>query len=258
MMFNQLKFDLRRHFLRNSTYTFFTILMPMGFYLLFTKVMSQGSAAELATFAKTYLGSMAVYSLTINALFGVASILHEDRESRFVTRLSLTPAGTMPYYLSISTLVVLMNALSVLLLELAAILVNGVRLAPLVMLGSIVIAVLASLPLIALGVLYSYAPSQQTLSVMANLTAFPMAIISGLWWPISMLPSWAQHIGKLMPAYFGNDLLTRFLQQQSLPARDMMGLAAWLLLLGGILVGSTLLRRRRMMGEKFNGRKVAA
>lgn len=67
----QISFNTKRIFLRNFTYSFFTILMPIGFYVLFTKVLVSGTAAQELVFAKQYLGSMIVYSVLINAMFGI-------------------------------------------------------------------------------------------------------------------------------------------------------------------------------------------
>ncbi|MCT0163846.1 ABC transporter permease, partial [Lactiplantibacillus pentosus] len=44
----QLSFDYRRLILRNVAFQFFALMMPAGFYLLFTKAMTGGTAAQMA------------------------------------------------------------------------------------------------------------------------------------------------------------------------------------------------------------------
>lgn len=230
---NQLQFDAKRLFLRNPQYTFFAIAMPIGFYILFTKVMSFGTASELTAFARSYMGSMIVYSVVIGALFSLAALMQHDRQVGLVQTLQLTPSGTTYYYASLITLMGLLNALSALAIMLVAVLVNQVALSLTTGLGVLVIAVLGSIPLMILGVLYSRVQSVELLNVLSNLTSFPLAIISGLWWPLNLLPTWAQAIGKVTPTYLTNHLLTRFLAGQSLPAHDMMGIAGWA---GGMII----------------------
>lgn len=57
----QLAFDGKRLVVRNVSFIFFSIIMPTGFYLLFTKIMASGSAAEIKQFNLTYMGQMIVY-----------------------------------------------------------------------------------------------------------------------------------------------------------------------------------------------------
>ncbi|WP_405055352.1 hypothetical protein [Lacticaseibacillus rhamnosus] len=83
--FAQLAFDGKRLVVRNVSFIFFSIIMPAGFYLLFTKIMVSGSAAEIKQFNLTYMGQMIVYSVLIEAFFSIASILRRDREKGLTT-----------------------------------------------------------------------------------------------------------------------------------------------------------------------------
>lgn len=86
----QLAFDGKRLVVRNVSFIFFSIIMPTGFYLLFTKIMASGSAAEIKQFNLTYMGQMIVYSVLIEAFFSIASILRRDREKGLTTFLRLS------------------------------------------------------------------------------------------------------------------------------------------------------------------------
>ena len=93
----QLAFDGKRLVVRNSSFIFFSLLMPAGFYLLYTKMMISGSATEIKYFNISYMDQMIVYSILINAFFSIASILKRDRDKGFTTFLRLSPHGTLPY-----------------------------------------------------------------------------------------------------------------------------------------------------------------
>ncbi|MFT8502213.1 MAG: ABC transporter permease, partial [Lacticaseibacillus paracasei] len=51
----QLAFDGKRLVVRNSSFIFFSLLMPAGFYLLYTKMMISGSATEIKYFNISYM-----------------------------------------------------------------------------------------------------------------------------------------------------------------------------------------------------------
>lgn len=235
----QLKFDGRRLILRNGSFQFFSIMMPAAFYLLFTKVMVQGSAAEMTQFNLKYMASMIVYSGTINALFGIASILMHDREKGLLRWLQLAPNGIRPYYVSIGVWSMVMNGLSVIVLGGLAVIVNQVSLTIWQWISIFGLALIGQLPTILLGVLLSFLNRSETLSVVSNLIAFPMAIISGLWWPISMLPTWLQSVGKLMPTYAVNNLLGTLVTRGTLSVTNIGSIVVWILGLLVIVIWNT-------------------
>jgi len=244
--FERFKFDGRRLILRNFSFQFFSIVMPAGFYLLFTKVMVTGNVPD--SFNVKYMGSMIVYSGTINALFGIAAFLQRDREAGVLQWCWLSPAGIRPYYLSIGCWSLLMNMLSVVVLGGIAIGVNGVSLS-VAQWGAIAgIAILGQLSTMLLGVLMSFVERTETLSVLSNLITFPMAIISGLWWPIALLPNWLQPIGKLMPTYFINDWLGRVATHGTMVPADIFGTGAWMISLLLVVIISVRLLLKRSDG----------
>lgn len=243
--FAQLAFDGKRLVVRNVSFIFFSIIMPAGFYLLFTKIMVSGSAAEIKQFNLTYMGQMIVYSVLIEAFFSIASILRRDREKGLTTFLRLSPHGTLPYYTSISFWMLMMSLLSVVVLGGIAVGVNGVRLEITQWLGLIVVVLIGQLPLLMIGIALSHIHREEMLSLASNLLTFPMALVSGLWWPISMLPSWLQAIGKLMPTYFVNNLLNELTSRAKVDLTNLIGIAVWVLLSGLVVVAMTRKEQRR-------------
>ncbi|KRL57232.1 hypothetical protein FD35_GL000242 [Furfurilactobacillus rossiae DSM 15814] len=49
--------------------------MPAFFYILFTKILVQGSASEKQQFNLNYMGSMIAYSVLISMIFSVSAFL---------------------------------------------------------------------------------------------------------------------------------------------------------------------------------------
>ncbi|MGZ9646419.1 ABC transporter permease [Lactiplantibacillus pentosus] len=229
----QLSFDCRRLILRNVAFQFFALMMPAGFYLLFTKAMTGGTTAQMTAFNVAYMGSMTVYSIAINGLFSIAQILMHDREKGLVRWLQLTPHGLVPYYVSIGILGLLMNLLSVAVLGTIAVLVNHVSLTLGQWFGVLGIAIIGQVPIMLIGVALSFLNRAETLSVASNLVTCPMAIMSGLWWPIRMLPDWVQVIGQHLPTFYMNDLLGTWMMHGTLDKTNLFGIGAWTL---GLLV----------------------
>lgn len=232
----QLKFDILRIVIRNKSFLFFTLLMPAGFYLLFTKVMDVGNGPELRQFYMTYMGSMIIYSGVIGAVMGVATILKSDRDKGLTLFLQMTPTGSKNYYISIYAITVLLNLCALVILGILARFVNNVEFSLKQVAMILLIILIGQIPMILLGTLMSNFKTQETLSVASNLVTFPLAIISGLWWPISTMPSWLQAIGKVLPTYFANNLVEKTMLHSELDLRDIYGIIAWIVIMISITV----------------------
>ena len=232
----QLAFDGKRLILRNFSYIFFSLLMPAGFYLLFTKVMVSGSSTQMKPFYVSYMDSMIVYSVLISALFGIAAILKRDRDQGLVTFLSLSAHGTFPYYLSVAFWMLMMSLFSVAVMGSLAVGINGVSLHFDQWLSLFGVVLIGQLPIMLIGIGLSYIRRYETLSLASNLITFPMAIVSGLWWPINMLPKWLQSIGELMPTYFVNQLLNQLTSRAKVDLTNLLGIVAWFVVTGLLVI----------------------
>lgn len=243
----ELLFDGRRLIMRNGSFLFFALLMPAGFYLLFTKVMIQAPAAELHAFAKTYLGSMVVYSGAISALFSMANVMQQDRQQGFVAMLRLSSAGLTCYAVSLVFWALAMNLASLVLVGGLATVVNQVQLRVSQWVGMGLLSMLGEAPLLGLAALIARVPRPETLSLLSNFITFPLAIISGLWWPLTMLPTWAQHIGKVMPTYLIDQLMGATMNGGTLNTSAFIGVVLWLLGLALLaILGPKILHSWRM------------
>ncbi|KRL84491.1 ABC-type multidrug transport system, permease component [Lacticaseibacillus pantheris DSM 15945 = JCM 12539 = NBRC 106106] len=245
---NQFAFDIRREVLRNLPFLFFSVLMPAGFYILFTKIMASGTRAEQALLAGNYMGSMVVYSLLISAFFGLAALVQRDRRSGYLERLRQTPVGLRPYYCSIALCFLIMTILSTSIMLGLAVGLNHVSLGIDQVLLIMVVALVGELPLLVIGVLISRIHREETLSVVSNILTFPIAIISGLWWPLTMLPHWLQVIGKLLPTYRLDQLLNDIVVKQPLPGYDWSIVIGWLLIVAALLAVQKVLIGRWQLG----------
>ena len=95
--------------------------------------------------------------------------------------------------------------ISVILLCLA-IFVAGVSLPPSRIASFFALEVLGVLPFAALGLLVGTLVKGQGAPGVVNLIYLPMAFLSGLWFPLSVMPAFLQSIAPLWPAYHLNRL----------------------------------------------------
>ena len=63
------------------------------------------------------------------------------------------------------------------------------------------ILILGAIPFCVLGLVIGYLTGAQAAIAVANLTYLPMAILSGLWWPLTLFPDWMQHIAWILPPF---------------------------------------------------------
>ena len=73
--------------------------------------------------------------------------------------------------------------------------------------------ILGSLAFVAIGLVLTLLPSSQLMSVVGNLLYMGLAVMGGLWMPISLFPEWMQAIGKCLPTYQLMELIKTFLNK---------------------------------------------
>ncbi|WP_416353539.1 ABC transporter permease [Agrilactobacillus fermenti] len=242
----QMTINIKRLILRNLGFSFFAVGMPIGFYLLFTRVMVGQMNAQVAQhWYLVYLGSMSIYSILISSIFTVSNTLIDDHKQRMDQFIAVTPFSKKRYYSSIILTMILLNALALLALDIVAMLVNQVPLSLGQIAASIAMTSIASLPIMILGILTSMVKTTSTASALANLIVFPMAIVSGLWLPLSSLPKFMQTIGKLLPTYHANQMITRIFQNKSnVGMPNIYNILAWSVLLVVVIIFLTNSRKR--------------
>lgn len=199
----QTKTDLNRSLFRSKPFIFFSLGMPVGFYLLFTKVFNMGVPEEyLAVFYKDSMIQMATYSVMISSLFSFSMTLIEDRKQGVKQFLRLSPLPERSYYLSKILTQFLINTLLLVVIFIVGHFVNGVQMDFGAWVFSALWILYGCLPIVALATIVSLVKDPNTASVLNNMILMPLAIISGLWWPIDMFPEVVQKMATGLPTYY--------------------------------------------------------
>ena len=102
--------------------------------------------------------------------------------------------------------------------------------------GAALLLILGSIAFVALGLTLTLLPTSQLMSVMGNLLYLGLAVLGGLWMPVSLFPDWMQAIGKCLPTYQLMELLKTFLNEGSIN----LSATVYLLVFSAVLFGLTI------------------
>ena len=102
--------------------------------------------------------------------------------------------------------------------------------------GAAFLLIVGSIAFVALGLTLTLLPSSQLMSVVGNLLYLGLAVLGGLWMPISLFPDWMQAIGKCLPTYQLMELLKTFLNEGGIN----LSATVYLLVFSAVLFGLTI------------------
>lgn len=229
----QININFKRIIIRNKRFFLFDMMLPIVFYLLYSKVLVTGiPQTDLKTWQMNYLISMIIYSCLLGSIITVANTLLEDKTSHFDILSQLTPLPRWQYYLSRILIFLLLNLISSIGICLVGIFVNNLTLSITTWSLIILITIIGTVPLIFIGILISLANNPATVNMLNNLLVFPLAMISGLWWPITMMPKWLQSIGKLTPTFELSNIDQSILHGKIIDNQYVLGIILWLVAIG--------------------------
>lgn len=224
----QTKINFKRIVLRNKAFFFFDMLLPIVFYILYTKILvSNVPASYLKVWNEDYLVSMMIYACMLGGIITTANTLLEDEMSNFKLFVTLSPLSNFQYYGSMAIVLITLNLVSSIALTAVAMIVNHVSISIRLLFELISINLLGTILLILIGVLISFAKKPNTVNLLTNLVVFPLAILSGLWWPINIMPTWLQNIGKVMPTYQLSVIDKNILHQTTQHIGPFINLLIW-------------------------------
>ncbi|HEX2083099.1 MAG TPA: ABC transporter permease, partial [Xanthomonadaceae bacterium] len=183
--------------LREPMFVLPVLLFPALFYVLFGVLLNRGNASA----AQYLLASYGVFGVIGAAMFGLGVGIAVDRQRGLLRlkRVLPVPAGA-PLLAKMVMAMAFAMGVSILVGLLARFLA-GVQLAPSQWGLLLVVDVLGALPFCAIGLYFGTLVSGSAAPALLNLVYLPMAFLSGLWLPLSMLPDVLGRIAPVWPAY---------------------------------------------------------
>ncbi|WP_019913986.1 ABC transporter permease [Paenibacillus sp. HW567] len=186
--------------IRNPYYVLWSLLMPIMFYFIFTKVVNTGSDNP-SNWQAHYLMSMATFSVMGSAIMTLGIRLVQERTQGWNTFIRITPLPSSVYFAGKMFGQSIMHLFSVICIFVAGYLMNGVSLSfgQWTLSGLWILA--GSLPFLALGTLIGFMKRVDTASGVSNILYMGLAVAGGMWMPLEILPKLMQEIGRWLPSY---------------------------------------------------------
>ena len=223
--------------LREPAFCLPVIGFPVLFYLLFGVLLDKGEGKAAQYLLATY-GAFGVIGA---GLFGFGVTIAVDREKGLLRLKRALPVP--PGALLLAKMVMAMSFAAIISLVLAVIAatVAGVALEPSQWIRLLVIDVLGVLPFCAIGLYVGSLVGGNAAPALLNMLYLPMAFLSGLWLPLTLLPGILSTIAPLWPAYHLGQLALKVVGFD-------MGQPVWVhvLVLAGITVLFFVLAQRRL------------
>lgn len=223
--------------LREPAFGIPVIAFPALFYLLFGVALNKGSSGAATYLLATY----GVFGVVGAAMFGFGVTIAMDREKGYLRLKRALPAPPGAVLLAKMVMAMLFAVMIQLVLGTLASTLGGVSLAPSQWMLLFVVNVLGVLPFAAIGLFVGTLVSGSAAPALLNVLYLPMAFLSGLWLPLSMLPAIFGKIAPVWPAYHLSQLALKVVGHDE-------GGAIWLhvLVLGVVTGAFFILAQRRL------------
>lgn len=208
--------------LRTPSFAFPTLMFPPLFYLLFGLLLNHGNGGAAHYLFATY----SVFGVMAPSLFGFGVAIAIEREKGWLALKRVAPMPPGAYLLAKLAMAMMCAAIIYLTLAAMAYALGGVwqGLSQWLALG--VVSVGGALPMCALGLMIGARANASAAPAFVNLIYLPMAFLSGLWMPLSILPKLLGQIAPLWPTWHLGQLALMVVGQ--VPASGIAGHLLWL------------------------------
>lgn len=198
-------------YLRNPGFLLPTLLFPTAFYLMFGVLLNRGDGGHMARYL---LAAYATFGVIAPGLFGFGVSLAFERDNGLLTLKRALPMPPLAYLVGKMAMALGVAAVVVMALLALALGVAHVALTPAQALQLLATNVLGALPFCAMGLLIGTLVKGQAAPAVINLVYLPMAVLSGLWFPVDRVPA-LRAMAPLWPAWHLDQLALQALGMQS-------------------------------------------
>ena len=191
-------------YLRNPGFLLPIMLFPAVFYLMFGILLGSHNVADQA--ARYLLASYSTFGVMAPGLFGFGVSLALERDNGLLTLKRALPMPPGAYLVGKMLMAMCVAAVVGAVLLAMAVFMAHVPLTAGQMLALLVTDVLGVLPFCALGLMVGTLLKGQGAPGLLNMIYLPMAFLSGLWFPLQIMPKFLQQIAPVWPSYHLNVL----------------------------------------------------
>lgn len=190
--------------LRNRYFVFWSLVMPIVFYYIFTNLVNS-DVPNKAEWQAHYLMSMTVFSVMGSSMMTLGIRMVQERSQGWSTFIRITPLSDTVYFAAQMIGQSVIHLLSITIIFIAGALINHVSLTVMEWVMSGIWILLGSLPFLAIGTLIGMMKKVETAAGISNVIYMVLAVAGGLWMPLEVMPKLMQSIAQWLPSYnFGN------------------------------------------------------
>ncbi|MNI31809.1 ABC-2 family transporter protein [compost metagenome] len=226
---------------RNPYYVLWSLLMPIMFYFIFTRLVSVESSNP-SLWRAHYLMSMTSFSVMGSAIMTLGTRLVQERNQGWSIFMRITPLPGHYYFLSKMFGQMMMHFMTIVFIFIAGYLINGVSLPPLIWIYSGLWILIGSLPFLALGTMIGSMKRVDTASGVSNVLYLVLAVMGGMWMPLESMPQIMQNIGIWLPSYNFSNGAWELIRGHAPEMRNILILLVYLIL---FMILSTYIRKKQ-------------
>jgi ABC-2 type transport system permease protein len=190
--------------LRNRYFVFWSLVMPILFYYIFTNIVNT-DVPDKELWQAHYLMSMTVFSVMGSSIMTLGIRKVQENSQGWSMFMRITPLSDSVYFVAQMVGQSFIHVISIIVIFSAGALINDVNLTVSEWILSGLWILLGSIPFLALGTLIGTMKKVETAAGISNLIYMMLAIAGGMWMPIEVMPTLMQQIGKWLPSYnYGN------------------------------------------------------
>jgi imidazolonepropionase-like amidohydrolase/ABC-type multidrug transport system permease subunit len=198
---------------RDKAVLFFNYLFPLIFFFIFAEVFNARESGALPQIVSMVL----ILGILGNGLWGAGIRVVVDREQRILRRFKVAPISASPILISSMVTGWLLYLPALVLILLISTVFYGMPM-PDRPLALLVIATLGLMAFRGIGlILASVANSMQEVNILIQLIYMPMLFLTGVLFPLTLLPEWVQVLSQFLPAtYLATALQAVFVQHENI------------------------------------------
>jgi ABC-2 type transport system permease protein len=197
--------------LRMPAFAIPSLSFPVLFYLFFGMSFSSSSLPGGVNMATYLLATYGCFGVLGVALFGFGVGLATERGQGWLELKRATPMPVLAPFVAKLAASVLFGLVIVTMLLLLGTAAGKVRLDPGLAASLVALVALGAVPYGAAGMAIGSHVGPNGAAAIVNLVYLPMALISGLWLPVQILPGFLQQLSPLLPAYHHSQLVLKLL-----------------------------------------------
>ncbi|WP_199562811.1 ABC transporter permease [Sporosarcina sp. BI001-red] len=185
---------------RNRYFIFWSLIMPIVFYVFYTKVMVQ-DVGDPKLWEKHLLMSMAAFSVMGSSIMTLGLRLVQERNQGWTTYLKTTPVSGAVYFIAKMAGQTSVHIFTISVIFTSGGLINGISMPAIEWITAGMWILIGAIPFLALGGLIGTMKKSDTASGVSNLIYLALAVTGGMWMPMEFMPKLLQQVAQWIPSY---------------------------------------------------------